>query len=333
LIGWGYHVKPHPFSLRQLQYAVAVADTRGFRRAASSCHVSQPSLSAQLAQLETVLGARLFERNRQQILLTAAGETLVGRARRLLAEADGLVAAAQQFRDPLAGTLRIGVIPTVSPYRLPALVPVLRARYPRLTLVWSEDRTAGVLRDLGAGRLDAALVARVSGMEDFEQAVIGEDPFVLAGRPGHPLLRRRGPATLDELRGQRVLLLEDGHCFREQALALCAAAGAREAEVTATSLATLAQMVARGPAITLLPALSLAVERRRTTLAIRRFAPPAPSRTLVLAWRRQSPGQAALRALAEAMRAPDSRPHRREPAAPGAAPRVRGGHRTNGGRG
>jgi LysR family hydrogen peroxide-inducible transcriptional activator len=310
---------------------VAVADTRGFRRAASACHVSQPSLSAQLAHLEAVLGAKLFERNRQQILPTAAGEALVGHARRLLAEADGLVAAAQRFRDPLAGTLRIGVIPTISPYRLPELVPSLRARYPRLTLLWSEDKTVGVLRDLAAGRLDAAFVALVSGMEDLEREVVGDDPFVLAGRPSHPLLRRRVPATLDELRGQRVLLLEDGHCFREQALALCAAAGAREAEVTATSLATLAQIVARGPAITLLPELSLAVERRRTMLATRRFAPPVPTRTLVLAWRRQSPLRAVLQSLAGAMRRPARAPQpRREPTARRAR-LVCAGQRTNGG--
>jgi LysR family hydrogen peroxide-inducible transcriptional activator len=326
-------VHPQPFSLRQLQYAVAVADSRGFRRAAARFHVSQPALSAQLAQLETVLGARLFERSRRQILLTAAGEELVERARGLLADADALVTAAHRFRDPLVGTLRVGVIPTMPPYWLPALVPRLRERYPRLTLVWSEDKTVSVLRDLGAGRLDAVLVAHVSGMEDFEHEMLAEDPFVLAGRPGHPLLRRRGPASLDELQGQRVLLLEDGHCFREQALALCAAAGAREAELTATSLFTLTQMVAGSAAITLLPQLALAVERRRSALAIRRFAAPVPGRTLVLAWRRQSPFRVALRALAGAMRAPAAaRPHSREPGAPRTTRPVRVGHRMNGGR-
>ncbi len=327
-------MNPHPFSLRQLQYAVAVADARGFRRAAALCHVSQPSLSAQLAQLETMLGAKLFERSRIRILLTSAGEDLVARARRLFEGADDLVTAAHRFRDPLAGTVRIGVIPTISPYWLPRLAPLLRARYPRLTLVWSEDKTVSVLRDLTAGRLDAGLLARVSGMEDFEHEVIAEDSFVLAGRPGHPLLRTRGPARLDELSGQRVLLLEDGHCFREQALALCATAGAREAEFTATSLATLTQMVAGRAAITLLPELALAVERRRTALAVRRFAPPVPSRTLVLAWRKQSPFRAALRALAGAMRSPShGQDRRREPRAPSAARLVPVGHRMTGGRG
>jgi LysR family hydrogen peroxide-inducible transcriptional activator len=231
------------------------------------------------------------------------------------------VTTAQRFRDPLDGTLRVGVIPTISPYWLPGLVPSLRARYPRLTLVWTEDKTVSVLRDLTAGRLDAVLVARVSGMEDFEHEVIAEDAFVLAGRPGHPLLRRRGPAALDELKGQRVLLLEDGHCFRDQALALCGAAGAREAELTATSLSTLAQMVGTSPAITLLPELSLPVERRRTALAVRRFTAPVPSRTLVLAWRRQSPVRSALQALAGAMRA-----------TAGGRPRRREAHPVNGGR-
>ena len=292
-----------PFSLRQLQYAVAVADTGGFRRAAERCHVSQPSLSAQLAQLESVLGVKLFERGARRILATPAGTDLLARARRVLIEADALSTSAQRFLDPLAGTLRIGIIPTVSPYLLPDVAPALRARAPRLTVIWTEEKTGELLHDLSAGRLDAALLAHGAHLTEFETEQVGVDPFVLAGRRDHPLLRSRRPARLGELEGQNVLLLGDGHCFRDQALALCTKAHAHEADYTATSLATLTQMAAGGAGITLLPALSLPVENRRGDLALRRFVAPAPSRTLVLAWRKGSPLRAGLKEVAAAISA------------------------------
>lgn len=293
----------HPFSLRQLQYAVAVADTHGFRKAAERCHVSQPSLSAQLAQLEGALGVRLFERDRRGVLITSAGEALLGRARRVLAEVDDLAAAARELGDPFSGRLRVGVIPTVSPYLLPEVVPTLRRKYPRLALLWVEEKTAVLLQDLREGRLDAVLVALVPGMDDLERQTVAEDPFVLAGSPDHPLLRSRRPAQLRELETQTVLLLEDGHCLRDQVLTLCTAGRASEADFRATSLATLTQMVAGGAGVTLLPALSLGVENRRGELALRPFVAPRPSRTLVLAWRKQSPRRQALQDVAATIRA------------------------------
>ena len=296
-------MRPHAFSLRQLQYAVAVADTGGFRTAAERCHVSQPSLSAQVAQLERALGVRLFERGRRRVLVTEAGRSLVARARRALAEADDLAAAARPFHDPLAGTLRIGIIPTVSPYLLPEIAPMLRAKYPRLTVLWSEEKTGVLLAELEAGSLDAVLLALTAATEGFEREDILEDPFVLVGRPGHALLKSRSGVTMAELVGRDVLLLDDGHCFRDQALALCTTANVREASFRATSLATLAQMVAAGVGVTLLPALSLSVENRHGQLAVRRFARPAPSRRLVLAWRSRSPIAGALRELARVMAA------------------------------
>jgi LysR family hydrogen peroxide-inducible transcriptional activator len=302
MLSEGYAMRAHPFSLRQLQYAVAVADAGRFRLAAERCLVSQPSLSAQLAQLEAVLGVRLFERNRQRVLFTAAGEQLVARARRLVTEADDLMLSARHLDDPLAGPLRIGVIPTVAPYLLPEVAPALRAAYPHLTVLWSEDRTGSLLRELERGRLDAALLAHVPGVAHFEQAEITGDEFVLAGPADHPLLRRRRPAQLSELTGTAVLLLEDGHCFREQALALCATAGAREADFRGTSLATLALLVAGGAGVTLLPSLALPVENRRGDLRIRRFARPAPSRVITLLWRRESAAAVGMGALATTMR-------------------------------
>jgi LysR family hydrogen peroxide-inducible transcriptional activator len=288
---------PHPFSLRQLQYAAAVADTGGFRRAAQLCHVSQPSLSAQLAQLESALGVRLFERDRRRVLVTAAGTEVLARARRVLLEADDLMTASTRLRDPFRGTLRIGVIPTVSPYLLPEITPVIRSRYPRLTVRWIEEKTEVVLRTLREGGLDAALLAQVSGMEGLDRQVIADDPFVLAGDASTAVRTAR----VEELEGASLLLLEDGHCFRDQALAFCEGAEVREAGYRATSLATLARMAAGGEGLTLLPELSLAVENRHRELAIRRFARPAPKRTLVLAWRARSPLANALRKIAATM--------------------------------
>jgi LysR family hydrogen peroxide-inducible transcriptional activator len=294
---------PHSFTLRQLQYAVAVADARSFRRAAELCHVSQPSLSAQLAQLEDALGARLFERERRPVLLTPAGEQLVERARRLLVGADDLLGAAKQLGDPLSGSLRIGVIPTISPYLLPEIVPALRRRHPALTALWVEDKTETLVASLGEGKLDAALLALEANLGILEHEVIGRDPFVLATPVGHPLAQARGPAKLGELAGSTVLLLDDGHCLRDQALSYCSRARAHEADFRATSLSTLAQMVSAGAGVTLMPRLALPTESRRGKLAVRRFADPAPHRTLALAWRKSSPLGPALRRLVATIRA------------------------------
>lgn len=294
---------PHPFSLRQLQYAVAVADELSFRQAAARCRVSQPSLSAQVAQLEEALGVVLFERNRQRVLVTAAGSELLARARRLLVEADDLGAAGQRAGDPLAGAIRVGVIPTIAPYLLPAATPRLRAGFPRLTLAWHEGRTDGLMASLAAGDLDAALVALEASLGDVEHEVIAVDPFVLAARAGHPLARGSGAVESAELRGLDVMLLDDGHCFRQQALDVCSAARAREGEFRATSLTTLVQMVAGGAGVTLLPALSLATEARRARLSIRPLASPAARRTIALVWRRQAPMAPALRQIAAVLRA------------------------------
>ena len=238
----------------------------------------------------------------RQVLLTAAGAEIIARARQVLTGADDLILTARQLGDPLAGTLRIGVIPTISPYLLPRVVPALKIRFPRLTLLWREDKTGLLLRDLGQGRLDAVVLAVVPEMEEFDREIIAEDRFVLAGPPGHPLLRARKPAQPGELEGESILLLEEGHCFRDQALAICTMSSAQEADFRATSLSTLAQMVAGGAGVTLLPELSLEVENRRGELAIRRFARPVPSRTIAFLWRRQSPLGAGLCELGRAIR-------------------------------
>ncbi|MBI4887974.1 MAG: LysR family transcriptional regulator [Acidobacteria bacterium] len=291
-----------PVSLRQLQYLVAVADSGSFRRAADACHVAQPSLSAQVAQAEAQLGLRLFERDRRGVRLTPGGQALVEQARRVLVAAGDLKNLAQHFLDPFRGTLRLGVIPTVGPYLLPDVAPALTRAFPDLTVVWSEDRTSRLVQQIEDGALDSALLALEADLGACEYTVLGREPFVLAAAPGHPLMTRRGPATLDDLHGAPLLLLEDGHCFRDQVYSLCAPSGATQMSLRATSLSTLTQMVGGGVGVTLLPALAVPVENRRGQLAIRRFAPPVPGRTLVLAWRRGAALRAALTQVADAMR-------------------------------
>jgi LysR family hydrogen peroxide-inducible transcriptional activator len=289
-------------SLRQLEYLVAVADLGGFRRAADACHVAQPSLSAQVAQVERALGVQIFERNRRGVRLAPAGAAIVDHARRVLLAAADLGEVARQQADPYRGRLRLGVIPTVCPYLLPELAPILTARYPNLACIWSEDRTRRLVEQVRAGSLDAAVLALESDMGDLESATLVHDAFVIAAAPTHPLVQSSRPARPDVLRGETVLLLEDGHCLRDQAVGLCARAGAGEAGYRATSLATLVQMVSASSAITLLPSLAVPVENRRGQLRIRPFAPPAPGRTIVLAWRRGAALADPLRKLADTVR-------------------------------
>jgi LysR family hydrogen peroxide-inducible transcriptional activator len=290
-------------TLRQLQYLLAVASTRSFRKAAAACHVSQPSLSAQVAQAERALGVKLFERDRRHVFPTPAAEEVLARAASLLLAADDLVAAGTRLGDPLAGRLRIGVIPTIAPYLLPRIVPRLRREYRKLVVLWHEDRTAELVTALREGRLDAALVALEAPLGDLERVPVGDDPFVLCAPRGHTLVRGRGPLPVSALAGAEVLVLDEGHCLREQTLEVCSTGRARETGFRATSLPTLVQMVAAGAGITLLPQLALPVELRGARLAVRRFAPPPPGRTLGLVFRRGAALAEPLRQVAATIRA------------------------------
>lgn len=291
-----------PFTLRQLQYAVAVAEALNFRKAAAQCAVSQPSLSAQLAELEGALGVRLFERDRSGVVVTPAGRTLVARARAVLDEARALTRDAQQAGDVLAGTLRLGVIPTVAPYLLPQVMPALRKAFPRLTTLWREERTAPLSVALANGALEAVVVALEANLGEVDHAVLAVDPFVLAVPRGSPL-DHAGAVSLRELKQSEVLVLEDGHCFGDQAIAYCEKKGVAQLEFRATSLGTLAQMVGAGAGVTLLPALSVPTEAKRAAVRVRTFEKPVPHRTLALAWRKGSPLGPALEKLAAVMRA------------------------------
>jgi len=275
-------------TLRQLEYLVAIADLGSFHRAARACGVSQPGLSAQIRQLEALLDLRLLERDRRRVLPTAAGQEIAHRARAVLAEARGLVESARSLQRPLCGELRLGVIPTVAPYLLPRALPRVRRRHPELRLRLVEATTASLAAALGRGGLDVLLLALEAPLGELATRPLFRDPFVAALPAGHRLARRRRLRERD-LAGESVLLLEDEHCLRAQALTVCRAAGAQElGDFRATSLATLVEMVRGGAGLTLLPTLALPVEGRRADLAIVPFAPPAPFRTIGLAWRPSS---------------------------------------------
>lgn len=293
--------RPSDLTFRQLEYLVALADTLGFRKAAQRANVSQPALSAQIQQMESVLGLQLFERSHRGVLPTPAGEAVVARARRLLREADDLLGAARGWRDPFQGSWRLGLIPTVAPYLLPDILPAVAQVHPDLRLLLREERTPVLVRELAAGHLEAAILADVPDLGDLVRAPLAEDPFLLAAPRNHPLARKR-TVTIRDLDQAPLLLLEDGHCLRGQALAFCAKSGAREADFRASSLSTLVQMVASGLGLTLLPSLCAPLEQSRAGLVLRPFAKPVPSRQLVLAWRPGTPLAASLATFAQELR-------------------------------
>jgi LysR family hydrogen peroxide-inducible transcriptional activator len=280
-------VSPPRPSIRQLECAVAVADALHFGRAARACAITQPALSAQIQAFEELLGLRLFERGRRAVIVTSAGAPVIEQARAALAALDRLVESAQNEAEPLTGTLRLGVIPTVAPYLLPPLLPAVRAAWPKLRLVLREEQTARLVEQLALGALDLLLLALPVERAGLEELALLRDPFVFVAPAAHPLARRRGPIAESALADQEILLLEDGHCLRAQALEVCRRARASvPGRVQATSLTTLVQMVANGLGVTLLPERALALELRADAgLVARRFQKPAPSRTIGLAWR------------------------------------------------
>jgi LysR family hydrogen peroxide-inducible transcriptional activator len=293
--------RPNDISLRQLEYVVAVADTLGFHKAAERCHVSQPTLSTQVQQVESVLGVTIFERGARRVLVTSAGADVVARARRVLVEMGDLVAAATRVREPFSGTLCVGVIPTVAPYLLPEIMPTITTTYPRLSLRFREEKTQGIVRELAEGTLDAGLLALEAELGVCTREEILQDPLVAALPKGHPLARKK-QLSIEDLEGTEVLLLDEAHCFGTLARSLCARAGATEACFRATSLSTLAQMVSSGAGVTLLPRMAITVENRRGQLVIRPFTRPALHRTIVLIWRPGSPFASTFRALADTLR-------------------------------
>lgn len=287
-------------TVRQLEYLVAVARCLNFRQAAKRCEVSQPALSAQIARLEQLLGVMLFERDKKRVLLTPVGREVAERAQRMLAGLDDIVQAAEAHGAPMAGPLRLGVIPTVAPYLMPQALQLLRDRFPKIDLFFKEEQTARLLELLHDGKLDVLLLALEAELGDVETVTVIRDPFLFASFSEHPLARRK-QIHENDLQGERVLLLEDGHCLKDQAWAICQARGVREwVDFRASSLSTLAQMVSTGAGVTLLPALSLQTETQLPGLTVRPFQKPIPFRTLGLAFRKTSPRKPLFHALAGA---------------------------------
>jgi LysR family hydrogen peroxide-inducible transcriptional activator len=290
-------------NLQDLRYVVTLAETMHFGRAAKACFVSQPTLSTQVKKLEEELGVTLFERTNKRVLPTPTGQRLIVQARVILEEIDKLRQMAQQVRDPMAGPLRLGVIPTLGPYLLPQLVPRIRATYPQLRLYLREELTERLLEHLRTGTLDALLLALPIHDEGLEVAELFREPFILACPAGDRLARKTRIRDTD-LVDTPVLLLEDGHCLRDQALAICGfPQRPGTEEFRASSLETLRQMVAAGIGCTLLPALAAVVPSPSDALVVLRpFAAPVPCRTIGLVYRRGFPRTQTVQALAEILR-------------------------------
>jgi LysR family transcriptional regulator, hydrogen peroxide-inducible genes activator len=296
-----------PPSLRQLEYLLAVAEHGTFGAAASALRVSQPALSSQVAEAEQRLGLTVFERGRHGARATPEGEAVLTAARRVLEETHELMRVAAERGGDLAGPLVLGVIPTIAPYLLPAVVRETRRRYPAVELQLREDRTAALLAALRSGTIDLALLAApipgdATGIDVVELA---RDPFVLALPEGHPFAGA-GRLPQSALAGLPMLLLEDGHCLREHAADACSIIGASPlGSIQGTSLPSLSQMVAAGMGATLLPASALAVEARSGSgITTRPLRKPEPFRRIALAWRTRSPRADQYRSLAGGLRAP-----------------------------
>jgi LysR family hydrogen peroxide-inducible transcriptional activator len=286
--------------LKDLRYLVAVADTRHFGKAAARCFVSQPTLSAQLKKLEDALGGALIERQPGNVTLTGMGERVVERARRMLSDGEEIIALARERRDPLAGTLHLALIPTIGPYLLPLVAAKIRKALPRLKLMLYEYRTASLLERLKAGSLDVGILALPVELDGLVARALYDEPFTVALPAKHPLADH-ATVKLADLAGENLLLLEDGHCLRDQALELCGRVGLHESDdYRATSLETLRQMVAAGHGVTLLPSLAAAATHGdQRALAIRPFTRPAPKRIVGAIWRKSTVRSAAIEALCE----------------------------------
>lgn len=287
-------------TLKQLRYFEALAQHGHFGRAAQTCAISQPALSVQIRELEESLGTELFERGARQVRLTNFGEEFATRVRGILRSVDELGELAMASRDHLVGRLRIGVIPTIAPYLLPEIITDLTAANSSIDIQVRESLTPILVRELADGRLDAAIVALPVSEPSLTEVSLFEENFVLVrpvaeeGRPvpGH-----------EDLREMKLLLLEEGHCFRDQALSFCNIQSSRPREMLdASSLATLVQMVGAGLGVTLIPEMAIAVETRSAPVSIAHFRNPQPSRTIGMIWRKTSPLAKQLRQISEVVR-------------------------------
>lgn len=275
-------------TIRQMRYFEALAATGHFGKAAALANVSQPALSTQIAEMELALGVKLVERSRAGTYLTEEGEALLPEIRSILASIDRLHERARRTKAPLEGRLRLGIIPTVAPYLVPRLVPLLKADYPDLNLEMREAITRQCLDDLMAGRLDCAVIALPADAGGVDALPLFRDRFLIASAENEKDILM-SPLSVDDVDVERLLLLDEGHCLREQALEVCGmASGRRVANFGATSMATLLQMVSHGMGITLIPEIAVQDEAERNRMRIVPMAEPQPFREIGLVWRKAS---------------------------------------------
>jgi LysR family hydrogen peroxide-inducible transcriptional activator len=290
--------------LKDLRYLVALADTRHFGKAAAQCFVSQPTLSAQLKKLEDYLGVKLVERQPKRVALTESGVQIVAHARRILQDSQEIIALARHKHDPLSGKLRMALIPTIGPYLLPSVAPKIHRALPQLQLMLYEYQTKPLLEKLRQGEIDLGILALPVDTEGLESRLLFDEPFTVAVPTSHRLAKSSSvkPRDLDD---ETVLLLEDGHCLRDQALEVCKRSSMREqGDFRATSLETLRQMVAAGNGITLLPEMAArSPYGNPRSLAVVPFAKPVPQRSIGAVWRKSSTRLAAIEAVCGVIRA------------------------------
>ncbi|MCR6663048.1 MAG: LysR substrate-binding domain-containing protein [Luteimonas sp.] len=291
-------------NLRDLNYLIALADHKHFGRAAAACFVSQPTLSTQIRKLEEELGVALFERAPRKVMLTPVGIDIAERARRIVNDVEQMKESARRNQRPEAGTVRLGIFPTLGPYLLPHVIPGIRRRFPDLQLLLVEEKSDLLLSRLREGRLDAVLLAEPIHDDQLHAEFLFEEPFLLAVPEQHPFARRQS-LSVDDLAHQDLLLLEDGHCLRQQTLDVCHLAGASEkSEFRATSLETLRQMVAANVGVTLLPTLSVQPPvAQPPSIRLLPFRDAQPSRRIAMFWRRSSAMEDFLKQLADSFRA------------------------------
>jgi len=289
-------------NIRDLKYLVAVDETQHFGKAADRCCVSQPTLSMQLKKLEEELNVQLFERTSKQVLTTEIGKKIIEKARQVLSEIETLKQLAQMAQDPYSGQIRLGIIPTMGPYLLPKLMPEITHQYPKLSLVLYEDKTEVITEKLSQGELDAIILALPIDCENFSMETLFVENFYAAVPKTHVLAKKRA-LNMQDLENEQLLLLGEGHCFRDQALEACRFSGAQlKSGFQATSLETLRHMVAANVGITLLPKMMVDTLPKQRDIVILPFVDPVPSRQVGLLWRENSPAATAAKAITALVR-------------------------------
>jgi LysR family hydrogen peroxide-inducible transcriptional activator len=291
-------------SIKQLRYLCAVAEHKHFTKAADACFVTQSTLSAAIAELESQLDAKVFERNKKSVLITPLGEKLLKQARVILGDVEDFVALARAYAEPLSGDLRLGVIPTIGPFLLPPMLSSLRRNFPKLKLFLKEEMSAQLERQLQQGQLDLIILALPYALPDMEVISLCKDEFLLCLPPGHAFENLK-QVEQKQLRGESLLLLEEGHCLRDHALEACQLkAAATDIVYQGNSLHTLVQMVANGLGLTLLPAMSVAADVLGDThLSIKHFSNENVDREIGMAWRKTDPRRDDYLLLAEHIKA------------------------------